>query len=413
MAKDNRGFFKSKNTWSEIKDLLLGCYLRPYFQKIVTNNEPICYVDCFAGQGKFDDGKDGSPLIALRVRDTCLTSNGNGKIEICFIELNHAEKLSENIAGFNNGYGHPTVISGKYEEKIENFLSGKRGFNVFLYIDPYGIRALDYGLFEKFNTYGFHSLEMLINFNSFGFFRDACRAMGVGYTNDEALRNLDDLVEYDPTEITSSPQSTELLCRIAGGDYWKEIVTKFKRREIDGYKAERMFSAAYKSALKKRFRYVLDMPIRLKSGQRPKYRMIHVCNHADGCYLMAENMQRRKDELFFNIQQGCQRTLFDSVDTMTSTIENEYVTIDDVGEKLSDYIFTIGGEVRLKELLAGFVNEHGLLCDFKMLHAILEKMGKNNQIDIIRIPAHTSTGKPSVFWEEKGDKKVLIRRRQA
>lgn len=55
MAKDNKDFFKAKNSWSEIKDRLLGWYLRPYFQKLLTSHKPICYVDCFAGQGIVDD----------------------------------------------------------------------------------------------------------------------------------------------------------------------------------------------------------------------------------------------------------------------------------------------------------------------------------------------------------------------
>lgn len=417
MAKDNKDFFKAKNSWSEIKDRLLGWYLRPYFQKLLTSRKPICYVDCFAGQGMFEDGKPGSPVIALQVRDECMSNmksgNGKGKIDVCFIELNHAQKLSENIAEFNNGYGHPAIISGKYEEQIESLLSGKRGNNVFLYIDPYGIRALDYRLFEKFDSYGFNSLEMLINFNSFGFFRDACRAMGVGYTNDEALRDLDDLVEYDPTEFNSSPQSTELLSKIAGGDYWKDIVARYNRREINGYKAERIFSTEYKKRLRQRFNYVLDMPIRLKSGHRPKYRMIHVCNHEDGCYLMAENMQRRKDELFINIQQNRQPSLLDLLENTTSTVENELITTDEIGKLLAGYLAGINGEVGLKKLLAGFVNEHGLLCEFATLHSILGNMRQRGSIEVIRTPAVTLTGNPTAFWTEKGAQRVSIRRKQA
>lgn len=417
MAKNNKDFFKSKNSWSEIKDQLLGCYLTPYFQKLLTSHKPIYYVDCFAGQGKFDDGKPGSPIIALQARDTCLnrmtSGSARGIIDACFIELNHALKLGENIAEFNNFNGHTAIISGKYEEEIERLLAGKRMINVFLYIDPYGIRALDYALFEKLAASGFSSLEMLINFNSFGFFRDACRAMGVGYTNDEALRDLDDLVEYDPTEINSSPQSTELLSKIAGGDYWKDIVAQYNRGEIDGYKAERIFSTKYKARLNQQFKYVLDMPIRLKAGYRPKYRMIHMCNHEDGLFLMAENMLKRKDELFTNIQQNRQPSLFDFVDTMTSTVENDLMTIDEIKKLLLSHLSNVGNDIGLKKLLAGFLNNHGLLCDFKMLHGSLEEFKKRGVIDIVRTPATTPSGKPSTFWEEKGKQRITIRRIQA
>jgi len=412
MPKDNKDFFKTKNRWSEIKDQLLGSYLTPYFQKILMTGKPLFYVDCFAGKGNFEDGKPGSPIIALQARDGCLsrTKRKSNRIETCFIDLNYAEELSTNISAYANSYGQPQVISGKYEEQIEGLLSSKRGNNVFLYIDPYGIKALDSALFDKFETYGFASLEMLINFNSFGFFRDACRVMRVDYKGDEALRDLDDLVEYEPTPVSASKQSEDLLISIAGGDYWEDIVKDYQAGEINGYQAERRLSTEYKQRLRQRYGYVLDMPIRLKAGQRPKYRMIHVCDHEDGCFLMAQNMQKRKDELFINVQQDGQLTLFDIDPTVSSTVENELLSVDEIKSKLKEHLLRFPGEVGLTKLLATFVNDYGLLCEFKMIYTMLDELKNDGAIDIIRIPALTLYGKPRTFWEENKDQKVIIRR---
>lgn len=414
MPKDNKDFFKTKNRWSEIKDQLLGCYLTPYFQKILMTGQPIFYVDCFAGKGKFDDGKDGSPRIVLQVRDNCLgrttLGNSSGQIDTCFIDLNYTQELSTNISDFDNNYGQPHVISGRYEDKIEGLLSEKRGANVFLYLDPYGIRALDSALFDKFESYDFYSLEMLINFNSFGFFRDACRVMKVDYKNDEALQDLDDLVEYEPTQVSTSKQSADLLTRIAGGEYWKAIVTNYNEGRINGYQAEKRLSTEYKQRLRQRYGYVLDMPIRLKSGQRPKYRMIHVCDHEDGCFLMAQNMQKRKDELFINLQQSGQLTLADFNSTMTSTAENELLSLDEIKEKMKDHLKGFNNNVSITRFLATFVNDYGLLCEFKMIYNILEELKSCGIIDIERTPAFTSIGKQSAFWEESKGKQIIIRR---
>ena len=79
MSKDNRSFFKQKKIWSEVKDELLGCYLVPYFNKILSMSNPVLYVDCFAGKGKFDDGKNGSPLIALESLEKSIQQSRNGK----------------------------------------------------------------------------------------------------------------------------------------------------------------------------------------------------------------------------------------------------------------------------------------------------------------------------------------------
>ena len=120
MSKDNKHFFKVKNNWSKIKDKLLRGYLPQYFQKILKTGKPVFYVDCFAGKGKFEDGSDGSPRIALQIRDNCLnkTTVKNANIETCFIELNYADELLKNISEFDNKNGMPVVISGKYEDNI-------------------------------------------------------------------------------------------------------------------------------------------------------------------------------------------------------------------------------------------------------------------------------------------------------
>lgn len=413
MSKDNKDFFKKKNNWSVIKDKLLSCYLAPYFQKVLITRKPIYYVDCFAGKGKFEDGKPGSPLIALQIREDCLkkTTNRHNAIETCFIDLNHADELQQNITVFNPSSDKPTVISGRFEEQIENCLRDKKGHNVFLYIDPYGIKALDSGIFEKFQTFGFHTFEMLINFNSFGFFRNACRVMNVDYKQDEAFKDIDDLVEYEPTTVSATSQSESLLTQIADGDYWKDIIREYKDKKIDGYQAEQILSTEYKQQLKKRYRYVLDMPIRLKTSHRPKYRMIHVCNHEGGCFLMAQIMQKQKDELFLNIQREGQFSVFDFDPNYTSSMEGNLLTIKDIRDKVFVSLKNSPKEIGITKFVAMFMTDHGLICEIKMIHEILNEMKIDGVIDIIREPALTfSNHKPSTFWEEKKGHTVTIRR---
>ena len=120
MPKDNRDFFKTKKIWSEVKDELLGCYLVPYFNKILSMGNPILYVDCFAGKGKFDDGKNGSPLTALQSLDRS-TAVYRGRLPMPsvfmkFIELNHAADLISNLP--EHSIGRCEVISGKFEDNI-------------------------------------------------------------------------------------------------------------------------------------------------------------------------------------------------------------------------------------------------------------------------------------------------------
>ena len=139
MSKRNDDFFTEKKPWSEVKDQLLACYFKPYVAKILHTYKPLVYVDCFAGKGKFDDGNPGSPIIALDIINECLatTTMNRAQISTFFIDLNYANELQDNL----KDYPWATVISGKYEDNIESILSNNHGNNVFLYIDPYGIKT--------------------------------------------------------------------------------------------------------------------------------------------------------------------------------------------------------------------------------------------------------------------------------
>lgn len=49
MSQKNKDFFKKKKAWSKVKDELLGCYLKPYMQKILYTKKTgyICGLLCW------------------------------------------------------------------------------------------------------------------------------------------------------------------------------------------------------------------------------------------------------------------------------------------------------------------------------------------------------------------------------
>lgn len=415
MSKDNRDFFKEKKDWSEIKDTLLGAYLKPYFQKVLMTKRPIFYVDCFSGKGRFDDGKPGSPIIALDIRKDCIaqTRSENAQIDMCFIDLNYASDLELNLSSYSSCYWKPAIFSGKYEKKIIEILKTKKNVNVFLYIDPYGIQALDSELFDIFSTFEFASFEMLINFNSFGFFREACRALKVDYTKDRALTDLEDLVEYSPIQVEADQKSINLLNKIADGTYWQEIVRDFNMGKFDGYQAEGLLSAGYKKQLRKRYSYVLDMPIQIKKTNHPKYRMIHVCNHEEGCLLMAQNMLNRTDELVLNIQGEGQMSIFDLMSDVSTDSSGKQITIQDVKGKMKEHLLNYNTGVHLSRLTAEFYVKYGLIGYISMVNDALKELEKDGYIQIVRQPQFSEkTNKPLKFMDEKGNHNVIIRRLQ-
>ena len=148
------------------------------------------------------------------------------------------------------------------------------------------------------------------------------------------------------------------------------------------------------------------MPICLKPGHHPKYRMVHVSNNASGCFLMTQNMLKRKDELFQDIQNDGQFSLFDNVPDMFSSVEGDLISTNEIERKVESFVANIktNNPISITDFIAAFMTEHGLICDFKAIYNILTEMQDGGQIDITRNPAFTKTGKPSAFWEEKEEK---------
>jgi len=397
MAKKNDDFFVEKKAWSVVKDELLGCYFKPYVSKILHTYKPLVYVDCFAGKGKFDDGNQGSPLIALDVISQCQASTTvtGTSIEATFIDLNYAADLQENL----KDYPWVKIVSGKYEDNIRSILKNKSGCNVFLYIDPYGIKALQCTLFDDFARGKFNSIELLINMNSFGFIREACHAMGTTFDDKEIF---DDLVEYEPTKMDASDKSIKELNEIAGGDYWQPIIASYKKHEINGYDAESQFAEQYCMRLMQSYTYVLNMPLRIKRNQRPKYRLIYATNHRDGCLLMVDNICSRWQALQ-EIQSGGQLQLWDE------NYDNQVVDDDDIEKKTIEHFSQCENWTSLYEALAVFFMKHGPICSTGVVKNILKKLEQEGRLCVLRNPDSTQKGTSTKFMSEEKGKTVSVR----
>lgn len=272
---------------------------------------------------------------------------------------------------------------------------------MFLYIDPYGIKALDCSKFDSFASGQFNTIELLINMNSFGFIREACNVMGTKFKVDDS-DFFDDLIEYAPTILESTNKSIEVLNRIAGGDYWKDIIVRYKNGEIDGYMAEEYFSEQYCQRLSQTYKYVLNMPIRIQKNQHPKYRMIHATNHPDGCTLMADNICNRW-ELLKNIQNSGQLTMFQE------TFNNQLIDEEKITKYVIEHFSQCYEWISITEAQALFFVKYGAICKTGDIAKVLKDLEKKNRIEVKREPSRTQNGKPSTFMRESHRRTVSLR----
>lgn len=306
-------FFAKKHPWSHLKDQILDDYLTPYLAKILRTKRPTRIADCFAGKGKFDDGTHGSPLIIAqhigkeRARNPAIDLRG------IFIEHKYADDLRAHLAPFEDC----EVLPNDYEQCMQFFLSGERrpDRNYFFYVDPYGIKCLDFAYFRQLATAGFKSLEILLNLNTTGFLREGCRMLS--YTRKVPDWAID--LDYE----RDSKNTPAHMDDIAGGTYWRDILGDFERSAIGFSEAEERFTDEYTRRLRAILRHVVNVPIKDRSYRLPKYRLIFATDHRDGLFLMTDTMNKAWRTLLAQ-ESGGQLILFSDEQwdsTSGSTIE--------------------------------------------------------------------------------------------
>ncbi len=366
-------FFSQKKSWSKHKDVILKNYLKPYLAKISKTNRPITIIDCFAGKGKFDDGLNGSPLIIMEEIKNLEPANTKSAVRTIFIESKYYNDLELNLKDYKN----TSILKGTFEENLDKVLNLDINNNLFIYIDPYGIKSLDFKYFSLLAKKGFNSLEILLNFNSIGFLREACRVRKCS----NLIKPEDREEEY---EIEES-MDIEKMNLIANGNYWIKIINEFNNGIIDFHQAEEKLVALYTEKLNLLFQYLIKIPIRTKIKNIPKYRIIFGTNHPDGLILMSETMHNTRNKMIQNERKG-QEVLFGEYDLFTGDklgIEKKILVI--LEKNIS--------EMNLKNLyieLIKYYNYQFLFGDYRSKIIELEKEG---QIEVRREQEFTKTGK--------------------
>lgn len=334
----------------------------PYIEKILTTRRHLVIIDCFAGKGRFNDGNTGSPIIiAKHIRSVLASDKQTKDIRGLFIESNYAKELETNLRGYENC----EVLPGTFEENIDKILALNSRCNLFLYVDPYGIKCLDFQQFERIKAKNFFSLEMLLNFNSFGFLREGCRLLKLNY---ESLFSDDQSGdEYELDEANTK----ERMNNIAHGEYWQSIIDDYNNDKIGMFRAEELFLNEYVKQIKNLFTYVVNIPIRLESGNIPKYRLIFGSNHQEGMILMADNMSRIWKELK-KIQRGGQKVLFEC-EFPDSSIQPGF----DLKEGILNVLKEHKKPLLFQELLVKLIEKYGIAFSKKEYEDKIKEMEGN------------------------------------
>jgi three-Cys-motif partner protein len=284
-------FFDKKRDWSRHKDFILGYYLDPYIPKVNTLRRPILVVDCFAGRGEFRDGQPGSPIIIASAIEKWRAKGV--PIHGLFIEADPGNY--RHLAALLGKYGNlAETWLGSFDEHLPEIARLARHHTVFLYVDPYSVRGLDFvrmkAVYDQIRTSS-SSVEVLLNFNSATFMRWALAALQrhqdiPAEMADEPLDQLED--------ASGGPVELATLDAIVGGDYWRAIALD---PTLDFPQKLNRLTSEYMRRMLSSFTYVAACDIKAKYHHRvPKYHLIYATRHEDGLELINDAMCKARRE---------------------------------------------------------------------------------------------------------------------
>lgn len=271
-------FFQRKKPWSQYKDMILEYYLKPYLSKVCSMGKSVVVFDCFAGPGRFEDGTDGSPLIiAKAIRQ--IADKGKTVSAIFIEEKKRYFKLLQTTVKDYQDICYTKHES--FEDSAKEIAKIGHNSNVFVYIDPYGIKSLHFDILAEIyaNIAKGSSVEVLLNFNASSLVRNGLAALKC---------NQQDENEELP-DMTMTPSDIDA---VAGGDYWRDIVTS----NFSFAEKEEQCVVAYMRMMKKYFDEVCCYSIKEKNDKIPKYHLLFGSRHEDAFILMNDAICNARDK---------------------------------------------------------------------------------------------------------------------
>jgi three-Cys-motif partner protein len=147
LTRARTAFFDRFKSHTQQKHDVLEAYMAAWAMILLQDFPRVWFVDGFAGKGKDEDGRHGSPLIACEVAESVRSAfalqGKNRKLRVVAIESStrRAKALRANLATYVDS-GVAEVIRGDVWETIEGVLKRSDEEPLLLFVDPFGLKGL-------------------------------------------------------------------------------------------------------------------------------------------------------------------------------------------------------------------------------------------------------------------------------
>lgn len=380
------GFFDEIQAAAVLKHGVLSRYLHVFATKTGMNSpgRTVVYFDGYAGPGRYDDGRPGSPLIAAKVACQLGSQRNPRRLKLFLVEKNRAtaDQLRTVMAAESETLAVPPIIrDGAADAHLADLLAESERLPLFGFIDPYGQGLPPRLLIKLMNRQqgrrGHPQTELLLNFS------------------DPMVRRIGGLL----TTQNPQPKDTATLAGMdeaCGGTWWREAYAAAEsnsagtRAVVSGYRQRLGRATGSKTWC---------IPVRNRAHQEPRYYLIFLSRHPDGLWEFGEAASGAAEEWrkFVNTTVfGEADMLFDTEDflgdTWTSGIAANIAGL--MTEETSPFVIRDKYEAVMGSAL-GLAREKHIRAAIKRLHKAGQTASNGvGRIDtmVIKPPARPAAG---------------------
>jgi three-Cys-motif partner protein len=321
-------FHQARKVWSHIKHRILGSYLSLLLGKVGRPGVNVFVVDGFAGQGRYENGEEGSPLIVAQLAANPVQPSRRDLMRC--INVEEKKETFDNLQEATRSFvekGIVTNLHGTFEEKLPEILQLVGDYPTFFFVDPFGTESAELPTLQRLAARR-GKTEVMVRYDDTRVKRLIAWAKNHWNSLEERHRKTAEAFISRVGDLTSDSAIDAFLNAdpTAGEALIKGYIAEVKRQGI--------------------FRFGIYYPVRnpLTGGHR--YYLAHFCNHEDGYCYMADHMARVE-----RVLEGSSRDTGDLFGNQPAQLELLNIRADLVAQVEEGWVKKIFGELpRLIEL---------------------------------------------------------------
>jgi three-Cys-motif partner protein len=343
-------FHKERRAWFQIKHQIVGTYLSLFLEKLGKFDDRVYYVDGFAGQGRFDDGTEGSALIAAKLAAEPVQKSRQGVLHCINVEVDPAtfDNLEKATAPYAKRVRN---LRGTFQDRLPEILKLIGNHTAFFFIDPFGTQGAEISTLKELGARS-GKTEALVRY-------DDTRVKRLIMWSANNLENLDK--KHRKVALGLSVRVKELTDEQAADQVQLESFLgsdlEMRDRLIEGYESE--------VKLRAKFSFSLNYPIRNPATGGHRYYLVHFCKFVDGYTHMA-NFMAKAERTYQKLLSG-DRELFGGPPKQQTFLQiDEQLTKQAEATKVSDIVAIFpdiivrkrweNRSIQLRDVLGEFVN---------------------------------------------------------